>query len=174
MITLITGGIKSGKSAHALKMAKMYKKRAFIATADPGDNSMKEKIAIHQKERLDLFFDLVEEKINISDVLSRLHHVYDVVILDCLTVWLANLMFVFPEKSEREMRMSVFISMLLSLSNHCLIITNETGMGIIPDHKLARDYGEELGLLNRHVAEISDTVILMVSGIPVSIKQIRK
>lgn len=170
MITLITGGIKSGKSSHALEIAQSFQKCALVATADPDDESMKNKIAIHRKERESLPIHLIEEKINISQQLDRAASVYDGVILDCITVWLGNLMFMYPEKSVREKFLSGLIATLSSLNNHCVIITNEVGMGVIPENKLARDYGEELGLLNKRIARIANSVICMVSGIPLVIK----
>jgi adenosylcobinamide kinase/adenosylcobinamide-phosphate guanylyltransferase len=175
MITLITGGIKSGKSAHALKLANQAtsvapQKGAFIATADPGDLSMKNKIAAHQKEREGSALVTIEEKINLAEMIEGLDSSYEVMIIDCLTLWMANLMYHFNDKKDRDDKIHFFLSVLEKLTIPCFIITNEVGSGVIPENKLARQYQDELGSLNHKVAQISRAVILMVSGIPVKIK----
>ena len=170
MITLVTGGIKSGKSSHALEILKSFQNCAFIATTDPDDESMKEKILAHRKERENLSITVFEEKVNISPLVKKLSFTHDAVILDCLTMWMSNVMFTYSEKSERDFLIGDLLTSLSSLPNHCIIITNETGLGIVPENKLARAFGQELGVLNQSIARISDSVIFMVSGIPWFIK----
>lgn len=131
---------------------------------------MAEKIKNHQKERQGSYLKTVEEKIDIANVIEQKKHGAEVMIIDCLTMWINNLLFFIKEQTKRESAIDNFLASLSGLSGHCIIISNETGMGIMPDNPLARKYGEELGKLNQGVSSVADNVVLMVSGIPVFIK----
>ncbi|MDH4263618.1 MAG: bifunctional adenosylcobinamide kinase/adenosylcobinamide-phosphate guanylyltransferase [Spirochaetia bacterium] len=175
MITLITGGVKSGKSAYALELMnqildKPLIKGAFIATADFNDQSMKNKIEAHQKEREGSALITIEEKINLPEVIESISPLYQLIIVDCLTLWMSNLLYFMDDKAMRDEKINLFGEALKKLTIPCIIITNEVGMGIIPENKLARKYQDELGKLNGKIAHIAKSVILMVSGISVKIK----
>jgi adenosylcobinamide kinase/adenosylcobinamide-phosphate guanylyltransferase len=169
MITLITGGVKSGKSSHALELFQNFKKGIFIATTNPGDDSMREKIAIHQQERRGLDLETLEIQLDLSSGLNGVKSDCDVVIIDCITMWVANLMYMSSSEQMAEYILE-FLNKAKSMKIDIIVITNEVGLGVIPENKLARDYSSELGKLNRLIAQIADKVILMVSGIPVRIK----
>ena len=163
MMILITGGVKSGKSRFALKLAKGFKKKAFIATGVPFDEEMKRRIEKHKAER-GRGFGEYEEPVNLGTLLRKISSKYDVIRIDCMTTWLGNL---FHYKVDLEEKVSEFIE---SLSGKEIIITNEVGFGIIPSDKTTREYAEELGKLNSRLASLADEVYLMVCGIEVKIK----
>jgi adenosylcobinamide kinase/adenosylcobinamide-phosphate guanylyltransferase len=168
-ITLFTGGGRSGKSSHALKSAEKYDKdRLFIATAVGFDDEMRERIKNHQMERGNEFITIEEAK-DIASVIKKYEQKVNVILIDCLSVWLGNLMYYYPEKSEFE-EINSFLNALKNTKSDIIIVTNEVGMGIIPGDKISRKYRDLAGSLNQKVAKIANSVILMVSGIEVKIK----
>ena len=163
MKILITGGIKSGKSNLALKIANRFEgKKVFIATAEPFDREMKDRIERHKRERGGEF-ETVEEPLYLHSVLEKLN--CSVAIVDCLTVWCGNLM----HYGKLEL-IDDFLEAFKRVSYNIVVITNEVGLGVIPSNQLSREYVDRLGLLNQKVASLSDVVILMVSGLPLFIK----
>ena len=165
---LITGGVKSGKSRFALKIAREIEKeeKIFIATARPIDEEMEDKIEKHKKER-GSDFQTVEEPIHLGDTLKKINQ--STVVIDCLTLWLSNLFFEVRE-SEKLFEIESFIQALKEFGGNIIIVTNEVGWGIIPESETSRNYQAELGRLNQEVAEICDEVYVLISGIPLKIK----
>ncbi len=180
---LITGGIKSGKSRFALKLAKEMeeavpqppsltistpdpKEKIFIATARPIDREMEDKIEKHKKER-ENDFKTVEEAIHLGDVLKEINQ--STTIIDCLTLWLSNLFFELRE-SEKLQEMESLNTALKEFKGNLIIITNEVGWGIIPQDEVSRRYQEELGRLNQKVGEACNEIYVIISGIAVKIK----
>lgn len=160
MRTLITGGIKSGKSSRALTLADAFESpRYFLATAIPFDDEMKTRIMLHQQERAKRFIT-IEEPIELH---TKLHNN---MILDCIPMWLNNLLYY--DKTDKID--SLLDALLQHLPSNIVIVTNEIGWGIIPDNPLARQYEMLLGKMNMRLASHCDAVELMVSGIPVRIK----
>lgn len=168
MIIMVIGGVKSGKSSFAIRYAldRSYRKRAFIATGVPFDEEMKEKIERHKKERPELF-DTFEEPINVVSVLDRIDFKYDVAIFDCLTTYLGNL---YHYQLDVESYIDSLIRRLKSMKTDMIIVTNEVGLSIIPENKLARSYAEMLSRVNATLAGMANEVHLMISGINVRIK----
>jgi adenosylcobinamide kinase/adenosylcobinamide-phosphate guanylyltransferase len=178
VVTLITGGQSSGKSAKALDIALANPQpRAFIATAQPFDEEMKEKIRRHVQERQDKF-STIEEPLYLPRALEKTVLIEPhTIIIDCLTLWVSNLLLnnmadhIDDELSKLgfeidDMRRKPFLK-------HLVIVTNEVGCGIIPENALSRKYVALLGKVNKAVAKISDEVILMVCGIPSFVKRLR-
>ena len=165
---LITGGVKSGKSRFALKIAREIEKgeKIFIATARPIDEEMEDKIEKHKKER-GSDFQTVEEPIHLGDTLKKINQ--STVVIDCLTLWLSNLFFEVRE-SEKLFEIESFIQALKEFGGNIIIVTNEVGWGIIPESETSRNYQAELGRLNQEVAEICDEVYVLISGIPSRVK----
>jgi adenosylcobinamide kinase/adenosylcobinamide-phosphate guanylyltransferase len=160
MRTLVTGGVKSGKSWYALKCSgEMKGDKIFLATATAFDSEMEERIKRHQEER-GAGFITIEEPINID-----LHSV-DNLLLDCVTMWMNNL-FYYGREDEWE---DILRSFLLNLGENIIIVTNEVGLGNIPPNPLTRRYNEYLAKANRMLAEAMDEVIFMVSGLPIFLK----
>jgi adenosylcobinamide kinase/adenosylcobinamide-phosphate guanylyltransferase len=167
-ITFVLGGAKSGKSAYALREAGLFgREKAFIATAEGLDQEMEERIARHKAERGPSWVTF-EEPTNITKVLRNITTKYPVVLVDCLTLWVSNLLH--KELNTEEEFEGLVTTLLECPDSHVYIISNEVGMGIVPENALARNYRDQLGLLNRMIAAIASTVILMVAGIPLQIK----
>ncbi len=171
-ITLITGGARSGKSSFALDIALEYDKRGFIATAIPFDDEMKKRIKNHQAERENKFVT-VEEPHNLAEAITELQDDVNVIIIDCISVWLGNLLFKHGETENKFDEVNKFYNQLNKINCDIIIVTNEVGMGIIPDNKLARNYREIAGFVNKQIAKFADEVILMISGIPLKIKELK-
>lgn len=168
---LITGGVRSGKSRHALELAQTRgPRKAFIATAEALDQDMSDRIQAHRVERGDDFVT-IEEPIYLSQAIASLAGKVDVILIDCLTLWTSNLIHhfaSFPEFKEREI--AALIETIKSRSTDLIFVTNETGLGVMPDNRLARQFADELGRLNQRLAAVCDEVIFMISGIPQKVK----
>ncbi len=163
MKILITGGIKSGKSRLALKIASRFEgEKVFIATAEPFDEEMKIRIERHKKERKGEFFT-IEEPLHLHTVLGELD--CSVAVVDCLTVWCGNLM----HYGKLEL-IDDFLEAFKSVNYNIVAITNEVGLGIVPSSQFSREYIDRLGLLNQKLSSISDVVIFTVSGLPLFLK----
>lgn len=160
MRTLITGGVKSGKSRHALELALEFPApRAFLATAVAFDEEMRGKIARHRAERGDSF-DTVEEPL---DIHKRL---VERMVLDCVPLWLNNIQY-YGKEGEFEERLSALIA---GLPRDIVIVTNEVGSGFVPPDPDSRRYGNLLGEANARLAAACDRVVLMVAGLPLRVK----
>ena len=166
-VTLITGGGRSGKSSEALTIAAPYARKAFIATAMPFDDEMQKRIDNHKRER-DGSFTTIEEPLDLAGALGSLSGRFDAAIIDCLPVWLGNCLHLCP--NELPARIDALTAAIESAPCDLIIVTNEVGMGIIPDNELSRHYRDMLGSLNQRIASLASRVILMVCGIPVSVK----
>ncbi|AEA34277.1 bifunctional adenosylcobinamide kinase/adenosylcobinamide-phosphate guanylyltransferase [Hippea maritima] len=162
-ITLITGGVRSGKSRYALKMALSYKRRLFIATAVAFDDEMKKRIEKHKQERGNLF-KTIEEPVYLSRALDGANN-FDVCLIDCLTVWVSNLLFY-----KKEAQIEAFFKALDKITSDVVVVSNEVGLGIMPDNTLSRRYVDLLGEVNQKLADVSDRVVFMISGQPLNVK----
>lgn len=167
-ITLLTGGIKSGKSTRALELAQNFVSRAFIATAEAFDDEMRLRIECHKAERAD-DFTTFEEPLDLARALKQAWS-YEVVVVDCLTVWVNNLMYHRGITDVDSAEIGNFLDTLETMPNHVVLVTNETNLGFTPMDKQARLYGDILGLLNQQTARLADEVFLMVSGLPLKLK----
>ncbi len=166
-MTLVIGGGRSGKSSWAEHYAQsLPSPRAYLATAEGFDDEMKARIAAHQERRVGAF-TTIEEPIEIGQAIATLSPTYSVCLIDCLTVWLGNLLY--HEKDLQEYLAS-FYEVLAHPPCELVIVTNETGLGIIPGDPLSRTFRDEAGWMNQRVAKIADRVILLVAGIPLAIK----
>jgi len=189
-VAFVIGGVRSGKSSFALTEAMKFKgQKAYIATGEALDDEMRERIEKHKKDRGEEW-DTIEEPLKIADVVSEIKDQYNLIVLDCLTMWLSNL-FMIEQQSSRaaeqqyimvKQEVEKFLDTLkrykepdtTALRDYCstalFIVSNEVGMGIVPDNALARRFRDLAGYLNQRVAEIADEVYLMISGIPLQVK----
>lgn len=167
-ITFIIGGARSGKSSFALEQASECRgKKAYIATAQAFDDEMMDRIAKHRDER-GSDWDTIEEPVRLSEILKTASAEYDVVLVDCLTLWLSNLLLA---DMDAEKETDAFISLLITHNPlRLFIVSNEVGMGIVPDNELARRFRDLAGKLNQKVAAAADEVYLVAAGIPIKIK----
>lgn len=173
-IIFITGGARSGKSTFAMTEAeKIEGDQLYIATAEPLDDEMKERIQKHRDERGALW-DTIEEPIEITSVLSGLDRKYNVVLIDCVTIWLSNVILdnETSHKDGVDQRIDDLIDRLGKIDGTVtiFIVSNEVGMGIVPDNQLAREFRDVAGKMNQQIAGISDKVYMIVSGIPIKVK----
>jgi adenosylcobinamide kinase/adenosylcobinamide-phosphate guanylyltransferase len=165
-IVLIGGGARSGKSSHALKLARQYGARlAFIATAQPGDAEMHERIARHREER-GPEFTTFEEPLCVAARIAAEDGRFDAVVVDCLTLWLSNVMQAGPVEEEIE----TLIATAAGARSPVLLVTNETGCGIVPENALARQFRDHAGRMNQRAGEAALEVYWMVFGIPLKVK----
>jgi adenosylcobinamide kinase / adenosylcobinamide-phosphate guanylyltransferase len=168
-LVFITGGARSGKSSFALReTSKIPGAKAYIATAEASDEEMRERIENHKKQRAK-DWDTFEEPIKVADVIQKIKAKYNLVIIDCLTLWLSNIMQGNADVMD-EIEKLVHTLCAASPLSHVYIVSNEVGMGIVPDNELARRFRDMAGLLNQRVAEFADEVYLMVGGIPLKVK----
>jgi adenosylcobinamide kinase/adenosylcobinamide-phosphate guanylyltransferase len=180
-IIFITGGARSGKSTFALKESgRITDKKAFIATAEHVDAEMEDRIRRHRLDRGEEW-DTIEEPLNIAHIIEEMKDKYGVILIDCLTLWISNV--ILRDAGAEQEKIREEIDMLMetigSLKERSdgggplskvIIVSNEVGMGIVPENPLARLFRDMAGMLNQRVAEIADEVYLAVSGIPLKIK----
>lgn len=165
--TFVIGGARSGKSSFALKEAlKIGGLKAYIATAQALDDEMKERVQKHKLER-GSGWDTFEEPLNIISLMGEIHEKYDAVLIDCLTLWLSNLML---SGKDVKKEIKALADLLPTVNCQLFIVSNEVGMGIVPDNALARQFRDLAGTLNQKIAGIADEVYLVAAGIPVKIK----
>ncbi len=170
-IVFITGGARSGKSSFALREASLITgRKVFIATAEAADHEMKERMERHQRDR-GPGWETYEEPLHVAKAIEEVSGKYDVVVLDCLTIWLSNIMFAGSDV-DREIEYLIAAIKRFSgkSSGRLFIVSNEVGMGIVPVNEMARRFRDHAGMLNQKVAEAAGEVYWTVAGIPVRIK----
>ncbi|MGE4266390.1 MAG: bifunctional adenosylcobinamide kinase/adenosylcobinamide-phosphate guanylyltransferase [Deferribacterales bacterium] len=165
MITLVTGGIKSGKTAYALRLCGEYSSKTYVATAEAFDEAMQDKIDLHKAER-DGSWTTIEEPVSLHSVFDNAEN-QDVVLIDCITMWLNNLIY---KQLNIEKHIEHFMERLAECKKPVVIVTNETGLGVMPANPEGCKFADELGKLNTRLAAASDSVVFMISSIPLAIK----
>ncbi len=166
-IILILGGAKSGKSSFALlKAESLPGRKAYIATAEPLDDEMKERIGKHRTQR-GKDWQTLEEPLDITRAIREAGDGYAAAVIDCLTLWLTNLLL---GTEDPEVRIRSFLSSRGGDHPPLFVVSNEVGMGIVPDNALSRRFRDLAGHLNQQVAAIADEVYLVTAGIPLRIK----
>ncbi|NTU58278.1 MAG: bifunctional adenosylcobinamide kinase/adenosylcobinamide-phosphate guanylyltransferase [Chlorobiaceae bacterium] len=168
-VIYVTGGARSGKSSYALRLAEPYHPRTFLATAEAFDDEMRDRIGRHQDERGEAF-TTVEEPLFIDRAI-RDAPVGGVVLVDCLTVWLGNMMHHLGDEGSINDRIEALLDVLKSPPCDIILVSNEVGLGIVPENAMARTFRDLAGTLNRRVAECSTRAYLLCSGLPLVLKQ---
>lgn len=169
-ITFILGGARSGKSSYAVKLAKSSgRKVAFIATCIFTDSEMKKRIKLHKRSR-PAGWKVVEEGVDIGSVLSGLEGAYDVILIDCLGLFVTNLLAKRLTDKQIERRIKELRSAISTARGAVIVASNDVGSGIVPDNLLARRFRDLLGMTNQMMAAQADEVIFMQAGIPLIIK----
>jgi len=166
---LVTGGARSGKSAYAIARAlALPPPRVYVATATAGDAEMTKRIAAHRRER-GADFTTVEEPLAVVGALGRVDRADGVVLLDCLTLWISNLV-ESRDDAAIERDVATLASAIEAAAGTVIVVTNEVGAGIVPFDPPVRRYRDLLGLANQRIAAVADEVVLMVAGVPVVAK----
>jgi adenosylcobinamide kinase/adenosylcobinamide-phosphate guanylyltransferase len=175
-INLITGGSRSGKSSYAQTMAEnLSGPRTYIATCLPLDDEMKARIAKHQAQRQTSQWLTIEEPLALPDALRKARE-SRVCLVDCLTLWVNNLLYEAEESGQTITEVGLarhcrdLLAACSELDGTVIFVTNEVGMGIVPDNPLSRHFRDLAGRCNQIMATGADRVVLMVSGLPVCIK----
>ena len=169
-IYFITGCARSGKSAFAEKLAlDLNGKHAYIATAQALDAEMVARIAKHRRDRGNSW-DTYEEPLAVAELMRKLSGRYEVVLLDCLTLWLSNIMAHTDGDGTVLSRSEELVQEIQAFGGACIVVSNEVGLGIVPDNPLARKFRDLAGMLNQKVAQAADEVYFTAAGIPVKIK----
>jgi adenosylcobinamide kinase/adenosylcobinamide-phosphate guanylyltransferase len=165
-VTLIGGGARSGKSRYALEKARAIEgPRTFIATAEPCDEEMTARIEHHRDARGE-DFATIEAPIDLAQAIARIGS--GVLIVDCLTIWLANVM---HANKDIVATIDALVEAAQSAPATIIFVTNEVGSGIIPtDHALSREFRDHAGILNQRIASIAQEVYFVVFGQPLRIK----
>ncbi|GAB4292647.1 MAG: bifunctional adenosylcobinamide kinase/adenosylcobinamide-phosphate guanylyltransferase [Thiohalomonadaceae bacterium] len=165
---LILGGARSGKSRHAERLAaQVGRSVVYIATAEVLDEEMAARVAHHRAQR-PADWALVEEPLALAEVLCREAAVERCLLVDCLTLWLGNLLAQGDERMAQEM--NALYAALPELPGDVLLVSNEVGWGIVPDNPLARRFRDEAGRLHQRLAQLCDRVTLVAAGLPLSLK----
>jgi len=167
-LILVGGGARSGKSRHALHLARQCGSRlAFIATAAPADDEMRDRIALHRNERGPEFTTFEEPLALVSVIQAQAPH-FDAVVVDCLTLWMSNIIHATPDVIEEQGLQ--LVQAATSAPRPVILVTNEVGCGIVPESALAREFRDRAGKLNQHAAEAAAEVYWMIFGIPLKVK----
>jgi adenosylcobinamide kinase/adenosylcobinamide-phosphate guanylyltransferase len=169
-IILITGGARSGKSKYAEeRAAALGLRRLYVATAEARDDEMTQRIAAHQKRRRSAW-TTVEEPVQLVETLLAWRGRMDCGLVDCLTLWLSNLL-LRGDENQVEEKVEALVRALPRLDFPVFFVTNEVGAGIVPDNALARQFRDLAGWTNQRIAAVANEVVLMVVGIPMVIKK---
>ena len=170
-ITLIIGGCKSGKSRQALEAANRHAdvKKIFIATSVPFDEEMKKRVDRHRLERGN-DWTTVEAPVHLADAIKSNCGDGCLIVVDCLTLWINNLLMETQDDAVIEKWISELIRTLDRVNCPIYLVSNEVGAGIVPENPLARQFRDLAGNLNQLVASIADRVVWMVAGIAVQVK----
>lgn len=172
-VHLVLGGARSGKSAYAEQLASASELAVtYIATAQVYDDEFAKRIAHHQ-ERRPKDWQLIESPFNLATTLKTHAKENTVVIVDCLTLWLAQCICPDCERPENvswEQERTDFLNVLSSLKGSIILVSNEVGMGIVPLGEINRQFQDEQGRFNQSVAKIADKVSFIAAGLPLKLK----
>lgn len=171
----ITGGARSGKSRFAEELTRAFgATRGYLATAQPLDEEMDERIRIHRQRRGE-GWATIEEPLHLSQALAAHDGLYSVILVDCVTLWLSNLLLGYEDlEHESAERIADDIHRLLAtlrdMRTPVILVSNEVGMGIVPEHRLGRLFRDLAGQANQRLAAAAEEAWLVVSGIPLKLK----
>ncbi|MDR3497287.1 MAG: bifunctional adenosylcobinamide kinase/adenosylcobinamide-phosphate guanylyltransferase [Ancalomicrobiaceae bacterium] len=166
-IDFVLGGARSGKTRLALARAEASGcAPVYVATATAGDAEMAARVAAHQAERGPIW-STVEEPLELTEALARRAAPGRILLVDCLTLWLSNLMFAERDIEAETARLTMGLS---RLAGPVILVSNEVGLGIVPDNALARTFRDDQGRLNQAVAALADRVTFVAAGLPLLLK----
>jgi adenosylcobinamide kinase / adenosylcobinamide-phosphate guanylyltransferase len=168
-VSLVLGGARSGKSRYAEALvAKAAPRALYLATAEAGDAEMAERIQRHRARR-GSFWETLEEPLALAPALCRESRADRPILVDCLTLWLANLL---AAGRAVESEIAALLDALPRLEGPVVFVANEVGLGIVPENALARRFRDDAGRLNQGVAERAERVVFVVAGLPLVLKEV--
>lgn len=170
-LIFILGGARSGKSRYALNLAKKFKAGnvAFIATASCGDDEMRRRIREHKRKRPRNWLTIEEPK-SLVPALKRIPRKTELVIIDCLTLLVSNLMLGGSSDDFIEREIKASLKFLKKANLSAIIVSNEVGLGIVPDNPAARRFRDVAGRVNQIAAQMSDEAYFVISGLALKMK----
>jgi adenosylcobinamide kinase/adenosylcobinamide-phosphate guanylyltransferase len=165
---LVLGGARSGKTAFAEQLAIRGGSRpAYLATAEALDAEMRDRVASHQATRA-VQFATIEEPLALSDALIKAAKKHDIILVDCLTLWITNLL---VANEDVALAVSELGATLVQLKTaRVILVSNEVGLGIVPDNAMARTFRDLTGAAHQRLAEICDDVYFVAAGLPLTLK----
>jgi adenosylcobinamide kinase/adenosylcobinamide-phosphate guanylyltransferase len=166
-LTLVLGGARSGKSRHAEMLIEAHGCGLYLATAEPGDHEMAARIEAHRARR-GAAWTTIEEPLELAAALARHSRADRPILVDCLTLWLSNLMLA---GRDLEAATAGLAACLTGLAGPVVLVSNEVGLGIVPDNAQARRFRDGAGRLNQAVAAVCQQVVLVAAGLPLVLKQ---
>ena len=170
-LTLVLGGVRSGKSRYAQLLAASSERVTFIATAERRDDlEMQAKIARHRAERPESW-STIEEPLDLHRAVQEAGKSSDVLVIDCLTLFASNLLEAFGHNDEQiQSQIDALCHALSAAPCAIVLVSNEVGCGVVPAYELGRRFRDLVGELNQRIAAIAETVLWMVAGLPVALK----
>ena len=180
--TLVVGGCKSGKSSYALNLANEISegialvdksstnRKVFVATSVPSDSEMEERVLAHKNERGENWLT-IEEPILLSETIEEYSSKADVILIDCMTLWISNLLYKNYGKEKILVCIKELANSVKKAECPVILVSNEVGAGIVPENKLARVFRDIAGIANQELAKAVLNVVWTVAGIPVKIKE---
>ena len=172
-VLLVLGGARSGKSRHAQAraetLAAMGKRPLFVATAQALDDEMADRVTRHQADRGPQW-TTVEEPLDLGDAVRRLSRPGAVLLVDCLTLWCSNMMFA---GRDVDAGLADLADALRAAPGPVILVSNEVGLGIVPENALARRFRDLAGRINQTVAAVADEVVFVAAGLPLTLKRSR-
>ncbi|SMC82067.1 bifunctional adenosylcobinamide kinase/adenosylcobinamide-phosphate guanylyltransferase [Rhizobium sp. RU36D] len=164
---LVLGGARSGKSRFAEELCgQSGLERHYVATGRAWDDEMRDRIAQHRLDRGDGWMTH-EEPVQLADILRRIDAPDRVVLVDCLTLWVTNLML---DEADIPARCAELTALLPTLSARVVFVSNEVGLGIVPENRMARDFRDHAGRLHQMVAAVAAEVYFVAAGLPLKMK----
>ncbi len=167
-VTLVLGGARSGKSTYAEKLVEGMGPGVYLATAEAGDGEMTERIRHHQQRRGGRW-TTVEEPLDLAGALGQHAAPEHAVLVDCLTLWLSNVM---GAERDVDAETDALAKCLSGLPGPVVLVANEVGLGIVPETKLGRLFRDHAGRLNQTIARIAPRVVFVAAGLPLMLKDI--
>jgi adenosylcobinamide kinase / adenosylcobinamide-phosphate guanylyltransferase len=166
-LTLVLGGARSGKSRHAEGLVAAFPTPwLYVATAEGLDDEMRDRIAEHRARR-GADWETVDAPLDLPEVIARHRGRHEVLLIDCLTLWLSNVMLSGRDTAAERARL---LQGLRGADKTIVAVSNEVGLGLVPDNALARRFRDEQGRLNAEVAALAEHVVLMAAGLPLVLK----
>lgn len=170
MIQLILGGARSGKSRLAEGIAQQSNMAVtYIATAQAWDDEMAERITHHQAQR-PASWQVIEEPLQLATCLQSLDQAGQVILVDCLTLWMSNLLMQDEQASYQAIECQKLLDVLPTLQSDIILVSNETGLGVVPMGQISRKFVDETGRLHQQLGQIADKVVFCVAGFPMILK----
>lgn len=166
VVTLVLGGARSGKSRYAETLVEAAGEGLYLATAQAFDGEMEERIRLHKERRGDLW-TTHEEPLNLAQAIADKSGPNHMVLVDCLTLWLSNLM---EAGKDIDAEAAKLCEALNTAKGPVVVVSNEVGMGIVPENALSRAFRDHQGRLNQAVAAAADKVVFVAAGLPLVMK----